>query len=163
MEVENPAFCFRTSFCFSPPPSWRKCQENNKCIKGQRRTNRPLRAFITFAVGYSRGVWAVVLTFGLFLHHVEPHIAVAPNNVRGKDLGAARLCLLLLCSNRNDTMAHITWLLLTSQSIHNVMILKGDRTPFLAWNYIIIEAEKCSCFCVFHLKKASHLKDTYIY
>lgn len=76
-----------------------KCQENNKCIKGQQRTNRPFQAFITFAVGYSGGAWAVVLTFGLFLHHVESHIAVAPNNVRGKDLGAAWLGLLLLCSN----------------------------------------------------------------
>lgn len=41
----------------------------------------------------------MVLTFGLFLHHVESHIAVAPNNVRRKDLGAAWLGLLLLCSN----------------------------------------------------------------
>lgn len=71
-----------------------KCQENSKRIKGQRRTNRPDRAFITFAVGYSRGrggARAAVLTFGLFLHHVESHTAVAPNNVRGKDLGAAWL------------------------------------------------------------------------
>lgn len=42
----------------------------------------------------------MVLTFGLFLHHVESHIAVAPNNVRGKDLGAAWLCLLLLCNEK---------------------------------------------------------------
>lgn len=48
----------------------------------------------------------MVLTFGLFLHRVESHIAVAPNNVRGKDLGAACLCLLLLCRGRN--MTHIT-------------------------------------------------------
>lgn len=33
----------------------------------------------------------MVLTFGLFLHHVESHTVVAPNNVRGKDLGAAWL------------------------------------------------------------------------
>lgn len=26
----------------------------------------------------------MVLTFGLFLHHVESHRAVAPNNVRGE-------------------------------------------------------------------------------
>lgn len=45
----------------------------------------------------------MVLTFGLFLHRVESHIAVAPNNVRGKDLGAACLCLLLLCRGRNMT------------------------------------------------------------
>lgn len=59
----------------------------------------------------------MVLTFGLFLHHVESHIAVAPNNVRGKDLGAAWLCLLLLCSNRIEAIAHITLQPLTMQSI----------------------------------------------
>lgn len=84
-----------------------KCQENNKCIKGQRRTNRPFQAFITFAAGYSRGAWAAVLTFGLFLHHVESHTVVAPNNVTGKDPGAACLCLLLLCRRRNNLRIHI--------------------------------------------------------
>lgn len=50
----------------------------------------------------------MVLTFGLFLHHVESHTVVAPNNVRGKDLGAAWLCLLLPCRDRNSIVTHIT-------------------------------------------------------
>lgn len=100
--MENPAFCFSTSFCCSPPSSRKKCQENNKCIKGQRRTNRPFQAFITSAAGYSRGARAGVLTFGLFLHHVESHTVVAPNNVREKDPGAAWLCLLLLCREKES-------------------------------------------------------------
>lgn len=81
-----------------PPSIWEKCQENNKCTKGQRRTNRPFQAFITFAVGYSRGARATVLTFGLFSHRVESHIAVAPNNVRGKDLSGQLACVYCHCA-----------------------------------------------------------------
>lgn len=65
----------------------------------------------------------MVLTFGLFLHHVESHTVVAPNNVRRKDLGAAWLCLLLPCRDRNSIMTHIKRLPLTTQSIHKVMLL----------------------------------------
>lgn len=74
----------------------------------------------------------MVLTFGLFLHHVESHIAVAPNNVRGKDLGAAWLCLSLLCRDRNNALSHITGLPSTTQSIHKVTLLKSEGIPFLA-------------------------------
>lgn len=75
-----------------------KCQENNKCTKGQLRTNRPFQAFITFAVGYCRGARAAALTFGLFLHRVESHMAVAPNNVRGKDLSGRLACVYCHCA-----------------------------------------------------------------
>lgn len=126
MEVESPDFCLCTSFFFSTSSILEKCQENNKCIKGQRRTNRPFQAFITFAAGYSRGARAMVLTFGLFLHHVESHIAVAPNNVRGKDLGAAWLCLLLLCGDRNNTLRHITGLTLTIRPTHEVSLKREE-------------------------------------
>lgn len=86
-------------FLFSCPPSIsEKCQENNKCTKGQQRTNRPFQAFITFAVGYCRGARATALTFGLFLHRVESHIAVAPNNVRGKDLSGQLACVYCHCA-----------------------------------------------------------------
>lgn len=112
-----------------------KCQENNKCIKGQRRTNRPFQAFITFAAGYSRGAWAAVLTFGLFLHHVESHTVVAPNNVTGKDPGAACLCLLLLCRKRNNIMIHILSLPLTPQSILEETFQKPGEISFRALIY----------------------------
>lgn len=70
----------------------------------------------------------MVLTFGLFLHHVESHIAVAPNNVRGKDLAAAWLCLLLLCNERNNAVTHITGRPSTAQSIHKATLLKSEDT-----------------------------------
>lgn len=76
-----------------------------------------------------------MLTFGLFLHHVESHTVVAPNNVRGKDLGAAWFCLLLLCRDRNSIMTHITRLPLTTQSIHKVVLLKSERMSFF-FNFI---------------------------
>lgn len=90
-EAENTSSCrhlipslFLSLSCL--PSIWEKCQENNNCTKGQRRTNRPFQAFITFAAGYSRGARPTALTFGLFLHRVESHMAVVPNNVRGKKL-----------------------------------------------------------------------------
>lgn len=73
-----------------------------------------------------------MLTFGLFLHHVESYTVVAPNNVRGRDLGAAWLCFLLLCTHRNSIMTHITKLPLTTQSIPKVILLKSEKIPFLA-------------------------------
>ncbi len=73
-----------------------------------------------------------MLTFGLFLHHVESHTVVAPNNVRGKDLQAAWLCLLLLCTDRNSIMTHITRLPLTTQSIHKLRLLKLEGKLFVA-------------------------------
>lgn len=74
----------------------------------------------------------MVLTFGLFLHHVESHRAVAPNNVRGKDLGAAWLGLLLPCGDRNNAMAYITGPPFTLQSIHTVTLIKSDGIPYPA-------------------------------
>lgn len=72
-----------------------------------------------------------MLTFGLFLHHVESHTVVAPNNVRGKDLGAAWLCLWLLCRDRNSIIIHIARLALTTQSIFKGLLLKSEEIPFL--------------------------------
>lgn len=135
-----------------------KCQENNKCIKGQRRTNRPFQAFITFAVGYSRGAWAAVLTFGLFLHHVESHTVVAPNNVRGKDPGAVPFCLLLPCRGRDRVMIHISRLPLTAQSIVYAPEV-ATNTTVSALDYFFIqfgaEVRKCHgfLFSSMHLKK----------
>lgn len=99
-------------FLFPCPPSIsEKCQENNKCTKGQQRTNRPFQAFITFAVGYCGGARATALTFGLFLHRVESHIAVAPNNVRGKDLSGQLACVYCHCAaaEARDSNRGIEW------------------------------------------------------
>lgn len=97
-------FLFFLSSC--PLSISEKCQENNKCTKGQRRTNRPFQAFITFAVGYCRGARAAALTFGLFLHRVESHMAAAPNNVgRERSLGAACWGFLPLCSGANTQLS----------------------------------------------------------
>lgn len=68
----------------------------------------------------------MALTFGLFLHRVESHIAVAPNNVRGKDLGAACLCLLLLCRAEICDSYHGNKS--TTPSIHKVSL--REHPPF---------------------------------
>lgn len=72
-----------------------------------------------------------MLTFGLFLHHVESRTVVAPNNVRGKDLGAAWFCFLLLCTHRNGIVIHVTRLPLTTQSIAKVTPLSPKK--YLFW------------------------------
>lgn len=48
----------------------------------------------------------MALTFGLFLHCVESHIAVAPNNVRGKDLSGLLACVYCHCAAAETRDSH---------------------------------------------------------